>query len=365
MNSVQDSRTRLITKIINRIGKCICLDRIENNKKYEKVNDKLKIFSYKHYGIFNYIYFCYKSYFFSKKYKPIIIISDNRAAIIPALIAKLGNKNSINIHDIRELYTFKSVKSIRGKLGCIIEIIFLKKFDITICANYERVNVTKNIFKLKTVPLVLENISVLNYMNNNENELENKFKNIFNNLKKKIISSDGYSIERRVNHLVKVMKELGEDFILYIAGSNKNNYSTYFINKIIKDYKIKNVIFLGILNESELKYCISRSDVGIVSYNRSDLNNILCASGKFYEFMNERKPVVATENIPLINLCRKYNTGICDDSFINGIKSIFGEYEKYSNNTRSVNCNDIFNVQSELIIKEIFKNIKRKKYDNI
>lgn len=82
----------------------------------------------------------------------------------------------------------------------------------------------------------------------------------------------------------------------------------------------------------ELRFLIKKSDVGIVNYHQKDLNNLYCASGKIYEYLEEGKPIITTENIPLKEFCEIHEVGVANNNFNESIDLIFKEYSKFQKN---------------------------------
>ena len=50
-----------------------------------------------------------------------MVLADNRAALIPAYIVKKNAHAKVLAYDAYELYNYKDVKHLRGKIGCIVE----------------------------------------------------------------------------------------------------------------------------------------------------------------------------------------------------------------------------------------------------
>src|SRR5699024_4955541 len=130
--------------------------------------------------------------------------------------------------------------------------------------------------------IIFENIRILEG-DSNKNELDTKYKDHFKS-KYNLISTGGYSLSRRTDSLVESMRHLTDKFTLYIVGGGPRE-DKKFLDRIINKYKLKNIIFLDKVPMSELKYLVAKSQIGIVHYGDSDLNNKYCASGKIYEFI--------------------------------------------------------------------------------
>lgn len=64
-----------------------------------------------------------------------MIVADNRNSLIPAVYLKNKVGAKVLSYDAREMYLFKEVKHLHGKMGCIVEDLLVKKFNIITCAN--------------------------------------------------------------------------------------------------------------------------------------------------------------------------------------------------------------------------------------
>jgi hypothetical protein len=122
--------------------------------------------------------------------------------------------------------------------------------------------------------------------------------------------------------------------LLIVGKGRANDYEQ--INAYLIEKNIKNVIILDRVPLEELKYLIKLCDIGIVEYHKKDLNNLYCASGKTYEYMNEGLAIVTTENIPLKELCNTNKVGVADDNFVDGIKLVSHNLSYYKENVRKL-----------------------------
>lgn len=261
-----------------------------------------------------------------------ILFVDNRKASLVALLMMLMRKPKYIVVDLRELYIINEVKSIIGKLGCISEYIIVKHANVIICANKYRAEIMKNYYELKTYPLIFDNVRSLKYSGKyTKKQLDEKFGHYFSNNTIKVISTSGCNISRTNERLVRAMVDLGVKYELFLVGGGDKR-DIHLIKKIIKEYKLNNVHLLGKLDQDELKYFIRKCHIGIVNYSKDDMNNKYCASGKIYEFLFEGKPVVTTENIPLVELCKNYQIGVSNDNYAEGIMEVTQNYDFYVKN---------------------------------
>ncbi|MDY3110350.1 MAG: glycosyltransferase, partial [Lachnospiraceae bacterium] len=165
----------------------------------------------------------------------------------------------------------------------------------------------------------------------NEAECEKKFKPYIKEDEIRILSTSGCIVSRTSDVLVQNIDRVEKKCRLILVGENTGK-DRELIDKIIAEKGMKNVSILGKVNQDELKYLINNCHIGIVNYNQNDFNNKFCASGKLYEFIYEGIPVVTTTNPPLKNLCDKYNIGVSDDLYADGINKVMSNYDFYKDN---------------------------------
>ena len=217
-------------------------------------------------------------------------------------------------------------------------------------------------FKLQELPLIYENLRELKYESDEElNKAKQKLDPLISSEDINIISSSGCSLERTNDVLVENILKVKRKCKLFLVGD-----STARDEKVIRDIIVKNSIhnveILGKLNQTELKYLISRCHIGIVNYGQYDTNNRLCASGKLYEFIYEGIPVVTTSNPPLKRLCDSEKIGCADDSYAEGINTVLEHYSEYKKNVFEFAKNHTIQSNDDCLVNQIEERIKRCSY---
>lgn len=326
-----DGRLMELIKVSNNIGKTEMITcTVEKTNKHKNsivIENKQKYLSFK-----LYIKFLIKCVYTAISMKNIdILFVDNYFATIPAHIIRIIIKPRLIIQDVRELYFIEDIKSFALKIFCKQESKLIKLSDIVICANEQRAEIMKERYKLKIKPLVFENIRVLSG-NFDQTDMDIKYKSHFK-YKYNLVCTGGFSILRRTDKLVLAMKELSNDYGLYIVGTGSIE-DRRKLDDIIANYNLKNVHFLERVPMNELRYIVQMCHIGIVNYHQEDLNNKYCASGKVYEYIAEGLPIVTTENIPLLNFCNKTKTGESDNDFYKAILKVANNYEYYKHNVQ-------------------------------
>ena len=294
-----------------------------------------------------YAFFVWKAVRYARRLKGSFwLVLANRKATVPGVIIRRVCKPALVIQDCRELYLFKEVKRLSGKIGCFFERMMVQRADIVMCANQERCTLLQMEYNLSQTPIPYENLRMLEY--ESEKKLEDAKKRLdscFHDDEIRIISSSGCSVLRTNDVLVKNLNKVEKKCRLFLVGDS-SLYEKHIIEGIVEEKHLKNVEIIGRLNQTELKYLISKCHIGIVNYGKYDTNNLLCASGKLYEFLYEGLPVVTTENPPLKRICLCFGIGIADDSYYNGINMVINQYEEYKNrleiytNATSIKDND-------------------------
>ena len=256
-----------------------------------------------------------------------IVFADNRRATIPALLIN-RKKKAVLIQDCRELYDAKQFTELFNKIGCIAERHCAKKADILICANSFRADYMEKHWGTKR-PIVFENVRKLE---SDESKIDKAVALIDPYLKDdeiRIVSTYGCSVDRTNDVLVKNINKINGSVKVFLVGSSGKEDEN-IIRGIIKEEKADDkVIILRQMDQTELKYLISHSHIGVVNYNQKDLNNKYCASGKIYEFLYEGLPVITTTNPPLKKMCDDFGVGEADDQYFYGINKIIHNYDDY------------------------------------
>lgn len=326
-----DGRLKELCDVMGHIDnyKLICLT---NENKPDNTHKFINLKCKKQLSLKTYLHFIIQSIQLAYKSDGIdILVIDNMFASVPGLLIEKLFKPAFLIQDVRELYFFSEIKKLSGKFFSMMETYMMKKSDIILAANKQRSQIMYDHYGLKSKPLIFENIRFLPDDKFLSREiLEKKYSEHFS-YKYNLISTGGYSLTRKTVELVSSMKNLSQDFGLYIIGEGTQD-DKHVIQDLIEQYSLENVHLLGKVPMGELKYILSKCNIGIVSYHENDLNNQYCASGKVYEYLAEGIPIVTTENIPLKEFCEEHNVGVADNNFFNGIRQVSDNLMIYNKN---------------------------------
>ena len=295
----------------------------------------------------------------------LLFIDNRKAALIACLLGKRINKKII-IYDMRELRIPSEILSIKSKIGCIPEKRIVKNADLVICANKERAEFVKLNYKTKKVTF-FENIRKLDFSCVDEDCYRTKYINIFEKKSFKIISTSGTSISRGNDKLTEAVTKIkNHDIDLILCGGEFDEKgSDETIRRIISQNQAKNIHIIDKVKSKELFYLINHCDCGVVNYHSKDTNNKYCASGKLYEFIFAKKPVITTSNPPLKRIVEQYNIGSSGEDYLATIKNVIDNYNLYKTNVEQLANNLSVDENNKNLEREIKDIISNKLYLNI
>ncbi len=331
-----DGRSIELIDSLNKVGKTIEIGITRDEKKvnHDKNSKYLFIGDKKYLSPINYIKFTFFSIYIYFKYRKEIdvLFVDNFLSSIPAMILIMIFRPKVVIQDRRELYFSKEVKNKAGKIMCYLEEKISKKANLVIVANNFREKILDDFFEGKVNLFTYENIR---YLPKNEKKFdyyEKKYFDIFKANSRTVISTGGASFQRMVDKLIIDFDKVKIPVkLILVGGGPKDDINK--LKKIINEgQKSMDIHLIDKVSMDELRFLIKKSDVGIVNYHQKDLNNLYCASGKIYEYLEEGKPIITTENIPLKEFCEIHEVGVANNNFNESIDLIFKEYSKFQKN---------------------------------
>lgn len=267
--------------------------------------------------------------FIKKNYSNIPIIYDSSELYIPMA----GEKNKINWRDGIVI----GIKEIITSFRKVYEKKYLKEADVVIAANIERAKIMKKYFGLLETPLVFDNIHRIESEFNLE-ECKKKYEGIFDDSGFNILFGGGISETRNTFRYITEIEKMDERYRLIIVGSSSEVGRKKY-EKLKEKISDSKVIYLGMLPREEFRYCLSKSQINIISFDHLSYNNKFCASGKCYEGLFEGKPILASTNPPLERLCCDYGVGISSDNIVEAIIELDKNYKQYVDNVdKYVKC---------------------------
>lgn len=329
-----DGRTKELLRALTKLANVTVISKKWNNKE-----ENVKTYFVEKGGYFNFIKEAVKlSSRINEKMDYIFI--DNRRATIPGLKIqkKLGCRM---IYDARELYLRREVDSLSGIIGCYFEKKVIENSELVIATNEFRRNIMEKEFSIKNKIIVFDNFRKLEYSNDADIEvLQQKYGDIFSSEDKYVISTAGCDINRDTDKLVRAMKKLEGKARLLLVGCKEDSQKEE-IEHIIEEEAITNVEMIGRVQHDDLKYLISKSNIGVAMYHKKNQNNLYCSSGKIYEFLFEGIPIATSDNPSLKSVIDKYNVGSCNEDIYIAINDVCCNYELYRKNVQAFMGTDI------------------------
>ncbi len=286
-----------------------------------------------------------------------IIFADNRKASVPALRAKKKYKNAKLVYDARELYFYREMTSLSGKIGCVFEKRMLEKADFVICAGRERKEIMEKEYNLKNPVMVFENFRKLVYDGADTDGFAEKYAYLFNGGRFNIISTAGCEPDRGTEELIKALGKMDFSAAAVLVGC-KDDDNRRAMERLVKESGNPEVAFIPRVGMNELKYLIGKSDVGIAVYHKRNMNNKYCSSGKIYEYLYEGIPIVTSDNPPLRHFNDKYHVGESVEDLAAGIKLVHDNYDFYKDNVNGIVEKGVVEKGQEEFKEILEKNLK-------
>lgn len=340
-----EARTQELLEAVKRLGDTYFVS-------YSMPFDCSGIHTY-HTGRRNYLTFILGAFIALIRYKPdVVVLHDNYTAVFLKWL-HVFSKDTIIIYDSSELYIDHKPSTLKGRIAHIMQVFEnrnLKYADIVISANMERSKIMKEYFKLKSLPIVFDNIHKINDKYDIE-ECDKKYSQYFNG-SFSIVYAGGVSKQRMTYELAEAVGELGLEYRLLILGEgNEEEIGCFY--KFLEKRGISNVHYFGFKPRCEWRYFLHKASISVVAFAHDTLNNIYCASGKLYESLFEGIPILTSENPPLKRICEGNGVGVSTNKFKEGIIEIRNNYDKYKQNiVPYINSID-FEKRIDILVKEL------------
>lgn len=256
------------------------------SKKYELVvysigekkelNGTVNITFTKKYGRFDYymfMFFILRKILFTKSN---YVYGHDYYACMPIYILMKLKKDSSYIYDAHELLFEKEddLLSKRQLFFLEFENKIINKVDQIISASKERSFLMKEYYHLDTLPLTINNVSILP----KSNVKVEYFSKLMDSDAFKIVYAGVVSKSREIDKFIQEVIDSQLDIQLFIIGNGD------FKNELIEKYDDPRVIFIDSIPYNQLRSFIEVCDAGFLNYPMIDLNNTYCASNKVYEY---------------------------------------------------------------------------------
>lgn len=276
-----------------------------------------------------YIEFSYKAIKLLNKCSYSLLYAHDYYTAAIALIIKKKRPNITVVYDAHELIIPEEGKkqTFREKFFYFFEKRAVKCVDLLICASKKRGELMMEHYRLKKLPVVIENISILSVIKDKDcDEIIEKIKSTLNfDIYKILCYAGALTKGRNVGALIDAV-ESNEKTQLLIVGDGPD----YERLKRYAECKIPNrFLFIGSIPYKFLGSILSLCDVGYISYPMTSLNNIYCAPNKVYEYASVELPMIAPYNLTLQEIFCEYDIGVVDDCISNALNIIITNIEYY------------------------------------
>jgi glycosyltransferase involved in cell wall biosynthesis len=217
------------------------------------------------------------------------------------------------VYDAKEL-RIDSGNGVPQRLGKYVEGLFVRRAGIVIAANHIRADYMKQYYSLKSTPVVIRNQPLQSKPVHASDRLPN-FLNQQNILATKVVLYQGGIIPGRgLDILVKAMTLVPKNVALVFLGG-ESPYRALLQAEVQRLHLEARVAFMDFVPPGELLDVIAAADLGVVLYQKANLNNYMCASTKQYEYVSAGVPVLMPDFPHLVEFLEKYDTGVsCDSS---------------------------------------------------
>lgn len=282
------------------------------------------------------------------KLRPEVIHIQDFAVVLPVYIYKsIFGRKSIVIYDDHEMPNEN--ESFQYRLLQFFERKIMKKANIVIYANKERQEILDKELNLVNNTYFLN----LPYFEETFNEYKNlpiDLQSKFNSIKSKI--EDGHKIivhqgllevERGREKLANLSKRISNsDYHIMLLGISYEDFESF-----VKEYDldIETFIYVGSVPYKYLDMFWKLSDVAVVMYLPTYINNRLCAPNRYFIALKNSIPTLVNRDNPvLFNFTEKYESGF----YIEDIKDV-NDLESVSSHSYQINL--LENLKSEEINK--------------
>lgn len=221
----------------------------------------------------------------------------------------------------------------------------LAKAKKIICCEYNRAHITKALFQLKELPIILPNKPYCAAGRENKTDipqiasfLKEKYKN-----KKIILYQGAFQRERPLDHFFEAVNTLSDEYVFFLMGA-ENEYQ----NTLKQKYENRKNIFIPFLPPPLHLYITQMAYIGILTYvplgkNMGQMINVLyCAPNKIYEYAKYGIPMISNDLPALKYAFLENEAGVaCPDSLsvsgiISAINLIDTNYSEYQKNSKKL-----------------------------
>ena len=231
-----------------------------------------------------------------------------------------------------------------------------------VCCEYNRAHITKGLFQLEELPVILPNKFF-----SDEETLENPPSDVLakvNDIKgkvegKNVILYQGIFLdkERRLEEFIQAVNTMSDDYVLIAMGRGSEMFES-----LKKKYSSHKILFVDFIKPPFHLLVTKLAKIGVLSYfprNRSIatvLNPLYCAPNKTFEYGRYGAPMISNDVPALAYLFSEYHCGeiveypVTGEKIKDKIEKIMGDYENYSKSAVNYyNSIDIIEIISKIV----------------
>lgn len=230
-----------------------------------------------------------------------------------------------------------------------------------VCCEYNRAHITKGLFQLNELPIVLPNKMVIDedVLKTIPKDIKPLYDEVLEKVKnKKVILYQGIFLdkERRLEEFCEAIKKLSDEYVFIAMGRGSDMF-----DELKKKYESDRILFIPFVRPPYHLLVTKLASIGILSYFPRmgsvayTINPIYCAPNKIFEYAKFGIPMISNDIPALKYTYMEYGCGECinypitAEAIVATINKIFGNYEHY----KSGALNYFNSVEPEKIIKEI------------
>lgn len=217
-----------------------------------------------------------------------------------------------------------------------------KKAQKVVCCEYNRAHITKGLFQLDNLPVILPNKFFVadEEIQDIPEEVKSKVEYIQSLINgKKAILYQGIFLdkERRLEEFIQAVNSMPEEYVFIAMGKGSDLYES-----LKKKYASDRVIFVDFIKPPYHLLITRLAKIGILSYfprNRSIatvLNPLYCAPNKIFEYGRYGIPMISNDVPALEVIYMQYHCGMSIpyplrvDDIKNTLLKVFDNYSYYS-----------------------------------
>ena len=227
---------------------------------------------------------------------------------LPGALASLLRRRPL-IYDAHELIipeeNQKQAK--REKFFYLCEKLAIKGCDVVLSANPERSQFLQAHYRLSDGRAsYVRNLSDYSLWRE-DRALQEKYRQLADDKRIKVIYQGDLSYSRGIQRFVDAVVQLPPEYALVmVGGGDELDKLRQQIDRLGINGR---VILLGKVPSFHLPTIQKMCHIGIVSYPYQGLNNLYCASNKFYDYAYSGLGIVATAQLPLVNDMLRHDVG--------------------------------------------------------